>query len=134
MASRRRPATTTTVRNSLRSDPNAKPLVAKQLVGDWTAKREGGQTFDLDMKPDNTFTWKYSDGKRKSDLAGTYTVKNDLLVLEQTTGGGGAMIGRGVQNGDNSLTSSSSAPTRPTRGVVYEVAARAKTVFVVGEL
>jgi hypothetical protein len=68
------------------------PVVAALLAGAWHASREDGSKFDLDLRPDKTFTWKFSQGEHKETIAGTYSIDKALLIMQGKTGG--SMVGQ----------------------------------------
>ena len=71
---------------------------AGSLVGSWEANRGDGSQFALTLSSEGRFTWAFTQGDRKTELAGKYSLKDDLLVLEPEHGG--AMIGRLTVTGD----------------------------------
>jgi len=62
----------------------AKPLDAAGLVGKWSATRPDGSAVELALSPDSKFTWKYTREGKTNEFSGTYTVANNLLVLQQS--------------------------------------------------
>jgi tetratricopeptide (TPR) repeat protein len=68
------------------------------MVGTWSASREDGSKFQLELTEDARFTWSFSHKDQSSELTGKYTLSDDLLVLEPDEGG--AMIGRVGTTGD----------------------------------
>jgi len=83
-------------------DENARPINADAIAGDWKASRDDGSKFDLDLKKDKTFTWKFDQGSRHEDFSGTYTTEGSLLLLQKQDGG--AMVGHVDQNGEGKFT------------------------------
>lgn len=77
--------------------PGARP-VAEEFVGSWSAAREDGGEFSLNLTAENRFDWKFTRNDQTSELTGNYSLKDDLLVLEPEEGG--AMIGRVEMTGD----------------------------------
>ncbi|MEX2119439.1 MAG: tetratricopeptide repeat protein [Pirellulales bacterium] len=73
--------------------------VAGSLVGSWTAARDDGSKFALTLNPEGRFTWTVAQRDEETELTGTYSLADDLLVLESDEGG--AMIGRVSQAGEN---------------------------------
>jgi len=74
----------------------------EQLTGSWSATHDDGKqkaTFNFTLNPDGTFTWKFAEGDKTSTLEGKYTLTNDLLVLEPTSGP--PMIGHITDAGPN---------------------------------
>jgi len=71
--------------------PNAKPVDPDALVGTWSAARDDGSRFQVDLKKDSTFTWTFTPkGQSPNSFDGTYSIQGNVLSLEQK--GGGAMI------------------------------------------
>jgi uncharacterized protein (TIGR03066 family) len=59
---------------------------AAKLVGKWTAKRPDGTTFSLNLTSDAKFTWGFSQGTKKQEFGGKYSVDGAVLVLERADG------------------------------------------------
>ncbi len=70
----------------------AKPVTASALAGNWTASRPDGSKISLDLGKDSKFAWKFSKDKQSHDFDGTYTVADNLLVLNQDSNP--AMVGQ----------------------------------------
>jgi len=70
----------------------SKPVTASALAGQWTAKKPDGSLISLDLSKDSKFTWKYTQNKQTHDFGGTFTVADNLLVLNQD--GNPAMVGQ----------------------------------------
>ena len=51
------------------------------MVGNWTAERPDGSKFLLNLTADNKFTWEATAQDNKQELAGTYTLANNYLIL-----------------------------------------------------
>ena len=47
---------------------------ATQIVGKWTARRDDGSTFGLDLTHDSKFTWSFAQGSKKQEFGGKYSV------------------------------------------------------------
>ncbi len=63
------------------------------ITGAWTATRDDGGTISLTIGKEGTFTWSVADKAGKKDsFDGTFTLEDDLLVLERKVGG--ALMGR----------------------------------------
>jgi tetratricopeptide (TPR) repeat protein len=75
-----------------------KPFSDEALVGNWKASREDGSNFDLDLRADKTYTWKFTRDNRNEDFSGTYSTEGSLLVLQRNDGG--AMVGSLTPDGD----------------------------------
>jgi tetratricopeptide (TPR) repeat protein len=74
----------------------AKPTV-EQLSGAWNAANADGAKFDVNLTPEGTFTWKFTDGDKTGTLEGKYTLANDLLIMEPKNGE--PMVGRITESG-----------------------------------
>jgi tetratricopeptide (TPR) repeat protein len=81
-----------------RPDENTRPIDAAAIAGNWKASRDDGSKFDLDLRKDKSFTWKFNQGDRKEDFSGTYSTEGSLLILEKE--GGGTMVGHVAQDAD----------------------------------
>jgi tetratricopeptide (TPR) repeat protein len=57
-------------------------LTMEQVTGSWSASHENGAKFALNLTGDGKFTWTYTEGEKTSTLEGTYSLSNDLLILE----------------------------------------------------
>jgi len=79
----------------------AEPVDPAVLLGSWHAGRDDGSKFDLTLKADKTFTWKFTQKDHNQVLTGTYGVENALLILESKQGG--AMLGNVTFDGDGSF-------------------------------
>lgn len=62
------------------------------LVGNWTATRDDGSTFNLTLRNDGAFRWEYSQYGNRQQLVGSYTLDDGMLVLQQD--GQPAMVGQ----------------------------------------
>jgi tetratricopeptide (TPR) repeat protein len=80
----------------------ARPIEASAILGEWNSTRDDGSKFDLDLRKDNTFTWKFDQGNRHEDFSGTYTTEGSLLLLQKQDGG--ALVGHVAQAGDGKFT------------------------------
>ena len=63
---------------------------------------EDGSKFGLDLRNDQTFTWKFDQGDRHEDFSGTYATEGSLLILQKQDGG--SMVGHVTQAGEGKLT------------------------------
>jgi tetratricopeptide (TPR) repeat protein len=64
------------------------------LVGSWQATRDE-TSFGLSLDEGGSFTWKsIAKGQAPVELEGTYTVANDMLILDSAEQG--AMVGRAI--------------------------------------
>jgi tetratricopeptide (TPR) repeat protein len=62
------------------------PIEPASLVGTWKAERDDGSKFELALKADSNFTWKYAQQQKSQEFAGTYSVEGKLLVLNRKDG------------------------------------------------
>ena len=78
---------------------NAPAIDAQALVGQWSAQREDGSTFDLALNANGTFQWQFAQkGQKVTTFTGKYTVNKNVLALERKEGG--ALIGEVTQGQD----------------------------------
>jgi tetratricopeptide (TPR) repeat protein len=61
----------------------AAPVSAASLVGNWQANRPDGTSIGLDLTKDSKFTWKYAQQEKNQEFNGTYSVADNLLILNQ---------------------------------------------------
>jgi len=74
------------------STPSEKAIDPAMLVGKWKATRDDGSKFDLTLRDNSTFIWKFSPPKGESnEFSGKYTVEGNVLALERKEGG--SMVG-----------------------------------------
>jgi len=65
-----------------------KPIDPKTLVGTWASAREDGSAFKLDLTNDAKFTWSFTPKDQDAqEFGGTYTVEENVIVLERKDGG-----------------------------------------------
>ncbi|MGE3314345.1 MAG: hypothetical protein AB7O26_04440 [Planctomycetaceae bacterium] len=69
-----------------------KPVDPKALIGKWNAAPQDGSSIELSLTPDSKFTWKYTREGKPAEFSGTYTIANNLLILQQSNQE--TMIGR----------------------------------------
>ena len=65
-------------------DAPAYPLA--KLQGDWVAKQADGE-FELSLKADDSFSWKFVRGGQPQAVTGAYVVRGNNLVMQPDTGG-----------------------------------------------
>ena len=71
------------------TDETPKPpaaIDAAKIVGNWTAKRPDGAVFTLNLTADSKFTWGFTQGDKKQEFGGKYSVDEAILVLERSDG------------------------------------------------
>ena len=73
--------------------PATTPAKQGNLAGNWTAHPAGDTTIDLRIGDDETFTWKVTAKGKPRQLAGKWSLTNNLLTLAQE-GDAGALVGR----------------------------------------
>ena len=61
----------------------AKPVTAGDLAGKWTSKRGDGSSITLDLGRDSKYTWTFNQRGKPQAHSGTYSVADNLLVLNQ---------------------------------------------------
>lgn len=82
--------------------PPPPPDINLDIVGNWVATRPDGGRIGLGVKNDGTFTWSIEDKTGKKDaFDGTFTLEDNLLILERTAGG--ALMGRVTALSDTSF-------------------------------
>ena len=65
-----------------------KPIDPKTLVGTWASARADGSAFKLDLTNDAKFTWSFTPKDQAAqEFGGTYTVEENVIVLERKDGG-----------------------------------------------
>lgn len=83
-------------------EPPPEPIKVDALAGNWSATRDDGAKFKLDLNADKTFTWHYEQGDRHEEFSGTYSTEGALLLLQKKDGG--AMVGHLAREGDGKFT------------------------------
>jgi tetratricopeptide (TPR) repeat protein len=83
-------------------EPPPTSIKAESLAGNWTATRDDGSKFKLDLNADKTYTWHFEQGTRHEEFKGTYSVEGSLLVLQRNDGG--AMVAHVAPEGDGKFT------------------------------
>jgi tetratricopeptide (TPR) repeat protein len=73
--------------------PAATTVRQGNLAGRWTARPAPDTTIDLGIGDDGTFTWDVTAKGKPKQLAGKWSLADDLLTLVQA-GQGGALVGR----------------------------------------
>ena len=75
------------------SAPVATTAKQGNLAGNWTAHPAGDTTIDLRIGDDETFTWNVTAKGKPRQLAGKWSLTDNLLTLAQE-GDAGALVGR----------------------------------------
>ena len=70
-----------------------------KLAGEWTARPTNDTIIRLKMSDDGAFTWSVDSKGKTQDLAGKWSLTDDLLTLAQS-GQGGALVGRATWQDD----------------------------------
>ncbi len=78
--------------------PAAKPIAPAMLVGTWLASRDDGSKFELALKNDASFHWKFTQKETMQGFGGTYQVDGNVLTLQRTDGG--SLIATVVPDGE----------------------------------
>ena len=80
--------------------PN-EPVEAARLVGDWKARRGDGSKFELSLRGDNRFRWKFTQSDKDQEFSGTYTLADNYLIL--TASGQNTLVGHVALETDGKL-------------------------------
>ena len=78
--------------------PAAKLIDPAMLVGTWHALRDDGSKFEMTLKNDATFNWKFTLKDQVQEFGGTYKVEGNVLALERKDGG--SLVAGVVPDGD----------------------------------
>lgn len=73
-------------------EKEASPPPPASLAGDWKAQGAGGTSIDLNLKPDNQFTWTTKGKDGPKSFSGTAAVGTGILTL--ASGDGMVIVGR----------------------------------------
>jgi tetratricopeptide (TPR) repeat protein len=79
----------------------AAPVGAASLAGKWQANRPDGSSITLDLAKDLQYSWMFAQQDKKQELKGSYTVADNLLVLNQDNNP--AMVGQVTPKADRSF-------------------------------
>jgi tetratricopeptide (TPR) repeat protein len=94
------PATTTTPTTTAPATITVTtPVTAATLAGQWKSTRPDGGTIALDLAADSTYSWQFTQNGKLQEFKGTYTVTNNLLILNQN--GSAVMVGQVTWQADN---------------------------------
>ncbi len=58
------------------------PVAEAALVGDWKASQPNGSKFALNLSGDKKFSWKFTQDGKDQEMAGTYSLADNYLVLK----------------------------------------------------
>lgn len=67
--------------------PATKPIDQATLVGTWLAARDDGSKFELALKEDRTFNWKFTQQETVQSFGGTYQLDGNVVTLLRQAGG-----------------------------------------------
>lgn len=76
---------------SAASQTAANPVDPTTMTGNWTANRNDGSKFELDLGLDSSFTWKFTQKGKTSQFGGSYAIDGNTLTLNRANGG--ALVG-----------------------------------------
>ena len=77
------------------------PVTAASLAGKWKSDRAPGTAITLDLGKDSKYTWTYVQQGKSQAHSGTYSVADNLLVLNQDSSP--AMVGQVTALAKNSF-------------------------------
>ncbi len=77
------------------------PVESAQLEGSWKADRDGRQ-FVMDLKPDGTFSWTYTEADKTQEVTGVWQVDKDGVLAMQMNDEG-VMVAQVLPQGDGKL-------------------------------
>ncbi len=63
------------------------PIDPAILDGIWQASRDDGSKFEMTLKNDATFNWKFTQKEAVQEFGGTYKLEGNVLALERKDGG-----------------------------------------------
>lgn len=70
------------------SNPPRTPFTPAMIVGDWTANREDGATFKMNLQSDGKFKWDFIQKNQKPQgFGGEYKLTDHILVLQRSESG-----------------------------------------------
>jgi len=82
--------------------PTADAATRSYLLGTWTAQAPDGTIITLTLADESNFAWVYSRQDQGSTVAGTYTIGENTLMLNDPQSG--PMVGQITFNEDGSFT------------------------------
>jgi tetratricopeptide (TPR) repeat protein len=65
----------------------AKAVPADSVIANWSGESSGKAKYSMNLRKDGTFTWGFTQGTRKQEVKGVYTVEGNVLAMEPDTGG-----------------------------------------------
>ena len=67
------------------------PIELSTIIGNWTASRDDGSNFALNLAQDKTFSWSFTPkGQPAQSFEGTFKLDGNVIALERT--GGGSLV------------------------------------------
>ena len=72
--------------------PGAERVPQGNLAGNWSASPDKDTSINLAIRDDGTFAWKVASRGKSQDIAGDWSLANDVLTMAQS-GQGGALVG-----------------------------------------
>src|SRR5262249_30002542 len=78
------------------------PDIKLDIVGSWVATTPDKTAIGLTIKQDGKFEWSVQKGAKKNSFGGTFTLQDNVMMLERSTGG--AMTGRVVALADDKFS------------------------------
>ena len=91
--------------------PSTTPPKQGNLAGNWTAHPAGDTKIDLHIGDDETFTWKVTAKGKPRQLAGKWSLTNNLLTLAQAGDAGRWLaVSRGKPTTSGPFASSGRGP------------------------
>lgn len=81
------PATLQPAVELVTTSPVAKPIERETLVGTWFAVCDDDSTFELALKGDASFHWKFTWQETARGFGGMYHVDGNILTLQRKAGG-----------------------------------------------
>lgn len=74
-------------RNPATPIQDVKPVDPEALVGDWRANRDDGSVFTLQLAPNKTYTWNFTQQGQSQTITGNYTLNEATLTLQGPNNG-----------------------------------------------
>jgi tetratricopeptide (TPR) repeat protein len=64
-----------------------KAVPSDSILGSWVATGRDTAKYSMALGKDGSFTWGFSQGKRKQEVKGVHTVEGNVLAMEPDSGG-----------------------------------------------